>query len=83
MKAIGVWLAQAVLVLTGNLALAASLKLLGRASRFPLRIVVEDNTSHLELLSTPSEWDQWVAAIRRCGVLSQNNRSSSEEVLPS
>jgi hypothetical protein len=61
LKSIGVYLAQAVLSLTGNHALAASLRLLPKAARLPVRIVVEGKSAHLEFLTEPSEWDRWAA----------------------
>lgn len=64
MKAIGVWVAQAVLVLTGNLTLAASLRLLPTAARLPVRIVVEGKSAHLEFATAPSDWDRWEAEMR-------------------
>jgi hypothetical protein len=72
-KAIGVWLAQAVLVATGNLALAASLRLLPKAARLPARIVVEGNSAHLEFPTGPSEWDQWRAEMLGSKSLPKSN----------
>jgi hypothetical protein len=81
-KAIGVYLAQVVLALTGNPALAASLKLLPKAARFPCRIVVEDSGSHLELLASPTEWDRWAAEFRRSGPPRPNNPQSKAAYVP-
>jgi hypothetical protein len=64
-KAIGVYLAQVILTVTGNPALAATLKLLPKVVKFPVRTVVGSNGSHLEFLTSESEWDQWAAEFRR------------------
>ena len=60
LKFIGVWLAQAILVLTGNLALAASLRVLPSRFSLPVRIVAEGKSVRLEYLAGPLEWDQYL-----------------------
>jgi hypothetical protein len=59
LKASGIWVAQMVLVLTGNLALAASLRALGATVSLPARITVEGKSARIEYPAAPSEWDEW------------------------
>ena len=56
MKTIGIWLAQAILTLTGNLALAASLRSLPVRLWLPLRLTVQDKSAHLEYPFGPEDW---------------------------
>lgn len=63
-KAIGVWAAQAILILTGNLALAASLRALPIILSLPLRLTVRGKLAHLEYPSGPQEWDCWNRQMR-------------------
>jgi len=77
-KAIGVYLAQVVLALTGNFALAATLKLLPKVVKFPARTVVGSAGSHLELLTSESEWDQWAAEFRRSSGWCPDSQRSAE-----
>jgi hypothetical protein len=62
-QSIGVWLAQAVLVLTGNLALAASLRVLPSRFSLPVRLTGQGKSVRLEYLAGPLEWDQYLQRV--------------------
>jgi len=66
MRVSGVWVAQAILVLTGNLEIAASLRALPKAWTLPLRLTAHDGGVRLEIL-TPEQYQERMAGYRRPG----------------
>ncbi len=76
-RTIGVYLAQVILTATGNPVLAATLKLLPKVVKFPVRTVVGSTGSHLEFLTSESEWEQWAAEFRRSAGSSPANQQSA------
>jgi hypothetical protein len=83
MKTIGVWLAQAVLVLTGNLALAASLRALPARFWLPVRLAAQGKSVRLEYLAGPLEWDRYLHQSGLKKVLQPDMQRSKAESLES
>lgn len=59
LKASGVWFARLILVLTGNLEVAAVLRALPLISSLPFRLIEVEDSYRLEFASGPEEWAEW------------------------
>ena len=58
-RSLGFRIAQAILALTGNLEVAAALRVLPTISSLPLRLRVEGSHARLEFPFGPEEWVRW------------------------
>lgn len=59
-RAIGVWLAQTILVLTGNFALAASLRALPSRFWLPMRLTAVGTEIRIEFVAGELEWARFL-----------------------
>ena len=59
LRILGFHLARLILILTGNLEVAACLRTLPTIASLPLRLRVEGDAARLEYPAGPEEWAQW------------------------
>lgn len=58
-RSIGIFLAKGILVITGNLEIAASMKVLPRIGRLPLELRQVQGRFLLQYPTSPEEWETW------------------------